>query len=126
MIAYFGNDEYLKDKFELLRNKVIKVPTDHQDLITTVYNIVSNYTKVFTPTSRNGRDLLEIASNLSNNLALSNHISLRSTSIHSEVAYKNQLFRFHSINNKGEVFDQTHPTCILHNDSDVKRPKLDK
>ena len=74
----------------------MKVPTDHQDMVATLMQLISNITKRELPSARNGRNLFQIADNLMNGERLYKHVSFRSTSVFSEVATEDKLFRFSS------------------------------
>jgi arylsulfatase A-like enzyme len=97
MISYLGDDPEMKELFSKTAGKVIKVPTDHQDLIRTLYDIVESRTGVKIPSSRNGRNLLELAQNLTEGKPLRNHIALHATQIHSEVTTESEIYRYHSL-----------------------------
>ncbi|CAL6108774.1 Sulfatase [Hexamita inflata] len=112
VINYFGDNQQLKDKFDALKKKVIKVPTDHQDMIRTLYDIVEDTTGKHLASSRNGRNLLELANNLTANLPLRTHWSLRSTTLYSELATESTLYRYHSLGAYGEQFAGIYPTCV--------------
>ncbi|CAL6058440.1 Sulfatase [Hexamita inflata] len=112
MISYLGDDVAIREKFDQVKNKVIKTPTDHQDLVRTMYNLIQNVTQKSVPSSRNGRDLFELANNLTNGDTLRNHTSLRYTSIHAEAHINNKLIRYHSKSGVGQQFDGIYPTCV--------------
>ncbi|CAL5983715.1 Sulfatase [Hexamita inflata] len=112
VINYFGDNQQLKDRFDALKSKVIKVPTDHQDMIRTLYDLVEDSTDKHLASSRNGRDLLELAKNLTTNQLLRAHWSLRSTTLYSELATESTLYRYHSLGAYGEQFAGIYPTCV--------------
>lgn len=64
LITYLGENQYLKNLFEPVSGKVVKTPTDHHDMIRTLYDIVGAHTGKDMPSSRNGRNLIELAANL--------------------------------------------------------------
>ncbi|CAL6027324.1 Sulfatase [Hexamita inflata] len=111
-ITYLGDNRYLKSLFEPVIGKVVKVPTDHHDMIRTLYDIVGAHTGMNLPSSRNGRNLIELATNLTQSKPLRRHLSLRTTMVHSEMATEDTVFRFHSIGAYGQKFPGIYPTCV--------------
>ena len=67
MLGYFGNNTAIKNvlQFDKLKGKTMKLPTDHNDLIYTVEDILTrlNGTTV-QPTQRRSRNLIDLTSNL--------------------------------------------------------------
>ncbi|CAL6063404.1 Sulfatase [Hexamita inflata] len=122
LITYLGENAHLKELFEPVINKVVKTPTDHHDMIRTLYDIVSDYTGKYLPSSRNGRNLIELALNLTNNKQLRKHMSIRTTMLHSEIATEKELYRFHT-SGGGQKFSGIYPTCV---DSQMPREKISK
>ncbi|CAL6058612.1 Sulfatase [Hexamita inflata] len=112
MISYLGSDPTIRAQFDQVKNQVIKTPSDHQDLVRTMYDLIGGVTHKSVPSSRNGRNLFEMAVNLTSNKQLRDHTSLRYTSIHAEAHVNDQLFRFESKSGTGEVFSGIYPTCV--------------
>ncbi|CAL6097003.1 Sulfatase [Hexamita inflata] len=112
VITYLGDNLYLKSLFAPVKGKVVKVPTDHHDMIRTLYDIVGAHTGMNLPSSRNGRNLIELATNLTESKPLRRHLSLRTTMVHSEMATEDTVFRFHSIGAYGQKFPGIYPTCV--------------
>ncbi|CAL6067157.1 Sulfatase [Hexamita inflata] len=123
LITYLGDNPLLRSKFDPLRSKVVKVPTDHHDLIKTVYELVEDQNNIYLASSRNGRNLLELATNLTQNKPLRKHWSLRTTMLHSEVATENTVYRYHTKGPYGEKFEGIYPTCVRPGE---KRAKITK
>ncbi|CAL6051533.1 Sulfatase [Hexamita inflata] len=118
VISYLGDDSYIKQLFEPIYQKVVKVPTDHQDMIRTLYDIVEQSTGKHLASSRNGRNLFELTQNLMSNTLLRSHWSLRSTHLHSELATQDTIYRFHSLGARGQVFSGIYPTCVTNESRD--------
>ncbi|CAL6060091.1 Sulfatase [Hexamita inflata] len=112
VISYFGDNQALKDKFDPLKSKVVKVPTDHHDMIRTIYDLSEEMTGKHLASSRNGRNLLELATNLTSGKSLRKHWSLRATSLHSELATEDTVYRYHTLGPKGQIFNGIYPTCV--------------
>ncbi|CAL6116281.1 Sulfatase [Hexamita inflata] len=112
LITYLGESQYLKNLFEPVSGKVVKTPTDHHDMIRTLYDIVSAHTGKDMPSSRNGRNLIELAVNLTTQSQLRKHTSIRTTMIHSEIATEDSLYRFHTSGSSVQKFSGIYPTCV--------------
>ena len=111
LIDYFGEDPKMKEIFQDLKGKVVKYPTDHQDLIVTLHSILEQAGGKRLPSNRNGVDLLELTRNLTNKLEPAKHFSIRYTDVYSEY-FNDKLYRFSSLLNVGEVFEPLYPTCV--------------
>ncbi|CAL6101695.1 Sulfatase [Hexamita inflata] len=112
VLAYLGDNEVVKAKFAPVLQKVIKVPTDHQDAVRTLFDFAEEFSGKKHASSRNGRNLLEIATNLTNNDGLRKHMSIRTSSLTSEVATEDTLYRFHTLGPYGQKFNGIYPTCV--------------
>ncbi|CAL6006450.1 Sulfatase [Hexamita inflata] len=112
VLAYLGDNEAVKEKFAPVLQKVVKVPTDHQDVVRTLFDFAEDYSGKKHASSRNGRNLLEIATNLTSNMELRKHLSIRTSSLTSEVATEDTLYRYHTLGPYGQKFNGIYPTCV--------------
>ena len=113
LIVYRGDDPELRALFDQYKNKVIKTPTDHQDLVRTAYELAELKTHRKLPGQRNGRNLFELAENITKNNELRSHVSIRFTQMHTEIATETEFSRFHSLSPVGEQFNGLYPSCII-------------
>ena len=129
MIGYFGNDTKVKEilQFDKLKGKTIKLPTDHNDLIYTVEDILTklNGTEM-QPTQRRGRNLIEISNLLMSHIendTLKQGIEeideshWRSFSFnHYNIDYREgtNLYRVHPADRKGGhlYYHASYPQCV--------------
>lgn len=59
VMAYFGDNPIIKERFDAIKNKTSLEPADHQDVILTLMNILEDVSGNKVPTSRLGTDLFE-------------------------------------------------------------------
>ena len=129
MIGYFGNDTKVRDalRFDKLKGKTIKLPTDHNDLIYTVEDILTklNGTEM-QPTMRRGRNLVEMSNlliehidndTLKQGLEEIDQSHWRSFSFnHYNIDYREgtNLYRVHPADGKGAhlYHHASYPQCV--------------
>ncbi|CAL6034537.1 Sulfatase [Hexamita inflata] len=121
VISYLGDNPTIKSNFAPLINKVIKAPTDHHDLIRTLYDFAEDATQKKLPSSRNGRNLMDLGKNLTTSTPLRKHWSLRATNLHSELATESTMYRYHSLGPYGQEFKGIYPTCVFEGE---ERPDI--
>ena len=114
VIAYLGDREDIKNYFKDIGGKTFKFACDHQDLVRTVQELVEGMTKKRIASARQGQDLFRLAQNATKNEPLNQHISFRTTTVHTEVFDEGDLYRFHTFGNQEGIVirDVLHPTCI--------------
>lgn len=129
MIGYFGNDTKIKEvmKYEQLKGKTIKLPTDHIDLIYTIEDILTklNGTEIG-PTLRRGRNVLNMSYTLLNHIENNtlneglkeiDNSHWRSFSFnHYNIDYREgtNLYRVHPADKAGShlYYHASYPQCI--------------
>ncbi|CAL6065794.1 Sulfatase [Hexamita inflata] len=103
LISYIGTNQKLIQKIQEVQGSVIKLPTDHQDLIKTLYNLINDSI----PSSRLGRNLFDMI----NTTTELKHVSLRYTDILAEIAFEDRLIRFNPNALNGEMIS-IQPSCV--------------
>lgn len=114
VIAYLGDKDYVKEYFNEIGGKTFKFACDHQDLVRTVEKLVEGLTRKRLPSAIQGQDLFQLARNATQGKPLDQHISFRTTTVHTEVFDGGDLYRFHTFGNQEGIVirDALHPTCI--------------
>ena len=129
MIGYLGDDPVIKEALKLndLAGKTIKVPTDHNDLVFTIEDILNRLNGTsMQPTHRRSRNLIDLSYNISNGLNAKSVPEIRDeidksgwnsfsiTTFNSEYRQGTSLLRSHTANPKGSHFYEhvSYPTCL--------------
>ena len=143
MLGYLGDNEIVKEAMGLneLSGKTVKIPSDHNDLIYTIEDILNRLNgTTMQPTHRRNRNLIDLSLNISRSLQSGNQTvsdiyksldasgwrSYSTTALMSEYREGSKLLRAHPGDIRGSHYYEhvSYPTCIRNITKDKKEMKL--
>ncbi|CAL6005517.1 Sulfatase [Hexamita inflata] len=93
VMSYFGTNEYLKSKFDAIKNMTTFEPADQQDVVHTIMLLLEGMTDYQLPSTRLGVDLLNEANNVINNKPTKKVGKISISHINMEYSDSRGLFR---------------------------------
>lgn len=129
LIGYLGDDEKIKEimKIKEISGKTLKIPTDHNDLIYTIEDIICKINNTeMPPTYRRSRNLIDLASNLTNIKKLNNIPELTDWTSYSLTTYLadyregRSLLKTHTADSAGSYYYESasFPTSMKRYDDE--------
>ncbi|CAL5972352.1 Sulfatase [Hexamita inflata] len=118
VISYFGSNQILKNKFDMINNKTTFEPSDHQDLIETVLKLIQSLNNEKLPSARLGVDLIQNAHSLVHNGQPKRTPKISVSHLNMEYSDERGLFRM-NLNGKRDGYQviKPLPSCIAGKNS---------